>query len=591
MAEPEATGDEPAPPHLCTLAFSFEFAPPEPPAPPEEPPEEEPPAPPTLDGTFFALTVGGAEEEVTFELAHPLSGEGAPESSTAELTVTEALVRWLVVDQQAIVALSLRRRGPAEGGDPAAASHEVAALPLDVAGLVFGQEIVGATYEPGASAPDAWGEASRKAADPLPLPEAAAALASRLRVTVRTADAVPLLPEALAEALNPLMVTVVRAEGLPPDYSGDNRIIREVERQTDDEGRFRPGALPKYRPPYDELRSVCAPVSVRWHLLGASHTTRGIEHGTKLKWKERRLMLAGELGQAELQRQLRDEQIIVEVRDRDPIPGSAGAIAAWGQATAVVEEEAPPSKKATPRPGSGKGGKKEASRPASGKGKKGAKEATPVATPRGEGEAEEGAEAEAEPEFPHVVQPPPYGIARAKLGDLIPKKSTQRSAEHLGETRYAPDGVPVGVSRRMTLTLQVEPCPRPKEKPPPEAEVIPYYPGAYVENATCVTLKLELARPLKYLEEIEPERSGGAKTTDELQRMVALIRYDDTPTLLALMRIITDINHAADMLSASNWETYKDNWREELDIISGVQLVDGEVRTLTSCSPHIWPHT
>ena len=49
------------------------------------------------------------------------------------------------------------------------------------------------------------------------------------------------------------------------------------------------------------------------------------------------------------------------------------------------------------------------------------------------------------------------------------------------------------------------------------------------------------------------------------------------------MRIITDINHAADMLSASNWETYKDDWREELDIISGVQLVDGEVRTLTSC--------
>ena len=55
------------------------------------------------------------------------------------------------------------------------------------------------------------------------------------------------------------------------------------------------------------------------------------------------------------------------------------------------------------------------------------------------------------------------------------------------------------------------------------------------------------------------------------------------------MRIITDINHAADMLSASNWETYKDDWREELDIISGVQLVDGEVRTLTSC--HTAGHT
>ena len=43
------------------------------------------------------------------------------------------------------------------------------------------------------------------------------------------------------------------------------------------------------------------------------------------------------------------------------------------------------------------------------------------------------------------------------------------------------------------------------------------------------------------------------------------------------MRIITDINHAADMLSASNWESYKDDWKEELDVISGVQLVDGEV--------------
>ena len=144
MAEPEATGDEAPPPHVCTLAFSFEFTEAEPPEPPEEPPEE----------------------EATFELAHPLSGEGAPESSAAELTVTEALVRWLVVEKQAIVSLSLRRTGPAEGGDPAAASHEVCALPLDLAGLVFGQQIVGATYEPGASAPAAWGEASRKAACP-----------------------------------------------------------------------------------------------------------------------------------------------------------------------------------------------------------------------------------------------------------------------------------------------------------------------------------------------------------------------------------------------------------------------------------------
>ena len=280
----------------------------------------------------------------------------------------------------------------------------------------------------------------------MPLPEPAVALASRLRVTVRTAS--PLLPDALAEALNPLMVTVVRAEGLPPDYSGDNRIVRYVERQTDDEGRFRPGELPKYRPPYDELRSECAPVCVRWHLLGASHTTHGVEHGVKLKWKERRLMLAGELGQAELQRQLRDEQMVVEVRDRDRKPPPAAVV--------VVEEEAPSSKKATPRPGSAKGGKKEASRPASAKGKKGAKEPTPVPTPRGEGEGEEATPQQAEPEFPHVEQPPPYGIARAKLGDLIPKKSTQRSASHLEVAHAHPNPHP-----------HPSPCPSPHPHPNP----------------------------------------------------------------------------------------------------------------------------
>ena len=42
-----------------------------------------------------------------------------------------------------------------------------------------------------------------------------------------------------------------------------------MERQTDDEGRFRPGELPKYRPPYDELRTECAPVrALAWLGLG-----------------------------------------------------------------------------------------------------------------------------------------------------------------------------------------------------------------------------------------------------------------------------------------------------------------------------------
>ena len=60
-------------------------------------------------------------------------------------------------------------------------------------------------------------------------------------------------------------------------------------------------------------------------------------------------------------------------------------------------------------------------------------------------------------------QPPPYGVGRAKLGELIPKRSTQRSAPHL-ESPYAPGGVPVAVSRRMTLTLQVEPHATPRAR-------------------------------------------------------------------------------------------------------------------------------
>ena len=40
-------------------------------------------------------------------------------------------------------------------------------------------------------------------------------------------------------------------------------------------------------------------------------------------------------------------------------------------------------------------------------------------TPRGEGEGEEATPQQAEPEFPHVEQPPPYGIAR--YGHLGPQ--------------------------------------------------------------------------------------------------------------------------------------------------------------------------
>ena len=44
------------------------------------------------------------------------------------------------------------------------------------------------------------------------------------------------------------------------------------------------------------------------------------------------------------------------------------------------------------------------------------------------------------------------------------------------------------------------------------------------------------------------------------------------------MRVVADVNGEADMLSASNWESYKDGGTEDLDVISGVQIADGEVR-------------
>jgi len=525
--------EAPLEPYVSTLSFSFDFTPQPPPPPPPE--GEEPPVVPTLDGTFFSLTIGpppgedGSAPPPTFELAHPLSGEEGPASSTADLEVGEALVRWLVVEQQGMLSLSLRRKGPAEGGDPAAASHEVCALPLDFTDLIFGRDRVSAVWD---ASPNPDDKPSKKAKAPSPLPEAAVALASRLSVGVRAQT--PLLPENLAESLNPMSVIVVRTEDMPPDWSGDNRV------PGDEPGR------PKYRRPFEELALQCDDVRVRWHLLGETFTTSGRPHGRGQEWREQRLFLAGVLGAEELQRRLRDEQIVVEVRDRDP--------------------KAP----AAPVPAAAPSAEEEGSRPAS-KGKKKDPKAEAAAAAAAEAEAAAAAAAAATGE-PEVEQPPPFGTARAQLGELLPKCATQKAA-------YAPHGVPVAASRRMTLAMQVTPCERPEEKPPPEAEVLPYFPGKYVEHATHVTLKLELARPLPFLPQgrMTTEATDHAQS-DELQRIVTMLKYNDTPSLVALQRVLEMVNEAAGMQSASAWETYKDEWREELDIVSGVQLVDSEVR-------------
>lgn len=97
-----------------------------------------------------------------------------------------------------------------------------------------------------------------------------------------------------------------------------------------------------------------------------------------------------------------------------------------------------------------------------------------------------------------------------------------------------------------------------------------YYPGAYLESGTEITISLELAAPL------DPEKAP--QPSAELQRVVTCIRYNDTPMLLALLGVVKAANDAIGMNSASAWESYKESRREDLDLITGLQLVDGETR-------------
>ena len=67
---------------------------------------------------------------------------------------------------------------------------------------------------------------------------------------------------------------------------------------------------------------------------------------------------------------------------------------------------------------------------------------------------------------------------------------------------------------------------RPKAKPEPEEAAAEYHAGSYVESGTLVTVYVELASPLG--------AEGKPKPKAELQRMITLIRYADTPVLHAL---------------------------------------------------------
>ena len=261
----------PLPEHALNLDFTFDLAgvplpEPEPVAEGEE--EPEPPKPP-LEGTYFVLKLPSAFNEdgtvpegtayTDHELKHPQTGEDrCPESSSVELTITHQFIRWLVVESQGVLPLSLWKRG-VDG----AADAEVGALPLDAGSLLFGKLRATCRYEalgppadysfaPAASAPGMTPRGNEGA--PLPLPEAVSELATSINILCDTD--VPLLSPELVSGLNPMALTIVRADNMPPAYSGT-----------------------PYKRPFEELGEKCAPVYVNWSLLGTDHTCGPRPHG------------------------------------------------------------------------------------------------------------------------------------------------------------------------------------------------------------------------------------------------------------------------------------------------------------------------
>ena len=470
--------------------------------------EEEPPAPPPpLLGTYFTMALPSFKDDGSssprpnkHELRHPLSdADGEPASCTVELTVSDAFIRWLVVEQQGALPLVLMQKG-ADGDSDSA----VCELPVDVSALLFGKQRASAQWAAGG----ALGALTSEGTKLTPMPAEMAALASSCAVLVETS--VPLLSQELLAGLNPMAVTVKRADSLPGAYSGT-----------------------PFKRPYEELAERCAPVTVSWSLLGTTHVCSGQPHGSSVTWNERHLILAGAraIPPSELERQLREVGVNLELHDRDPAPEPEPVpVDVSGEGD---EGEQPQAEGEAPAPG-------DAEAPA----------APPAAPPAA---VEEVASA----------QYPPYGVASQRLGELIPRRPTDAAA-------YAPGGIAVRVSRRFLFELEVSPCERPKKRPEPEETAAQYYPGSYVESGTEITLELELAAPLN------AERAP--RPAAELQRVVTLIRYNDTPTLLGLLGLVKAANDAIGMNSASAWESYKEEKREDLDLVTGVQIVDGETR-------------
>lgn len=274
-----------------------------------------------------------------------------------------------------------------------------------------------------------------------------------------------------------------------------------------------------FKAPFTELAEKCAPVFVSWRALGQDGVTGSKPHAEEIVWQnERRLFLAGDLGLDALRRSLREDGIAVEVHDRDPKP--------------------PP---------------------------------PPPQADGVDGDAADRGGAAAGMVNPNAPAPrhPPFGVARYRLGEMVGRLPTDFAP-------YAPSGIRSAPSRRLMLCLDVQPCERPRTRPEPEEEGVEYFSGGYVESGCQVTLQLDMAAELPPESQVALRGQADA----ELHRLVSLIHYSDTLVLRAVLDTVEEVNSACGLTSAANWENYKDAGKDDLDVISGVQLVDGLTRLL-----------
>jgi hypothetical protein len=145
---------------------------------------------------------------------------------------------------------------------------------------------------------------------------------------------------------------------------------------------------------------------VHWSLLDTTCVSSAKSHAPSIRWNERKLLLAGNriIDPAALARRLRVDGLRLEVHDRDPLP--------------PPPPPPPPPTEGEPPPHE---------------------------------EEEKEAEADTNEVTPQSVQHPPFGVGRASLGDLIPRRRTDT-------TDYRLSGLPIHPPRRLTLELDILPC-------------------------------------------------------------------------------------------------------------------------------------